>query len=36
VAVKGKLDIRNGEPSILVDRLKNISKESVDTATVAR
>ena len=36
VAVKGKLDIRNDEPSILVDRLKNISKESVDTATVAR
>ena len=31
VAIKGKLDIRNDEPSILVDRVKNISNIPVDS-----
>jgi len=39
VAIKGKLNIRNDEPSILVDRMKRLgpapeSVESVDTRTV--
>jgi len=39
VAIKGKLNIRNDEPSILVDRMKRLGPapeavESVDTRTV--
>lgn len=37
VAVKGKLSIRNDEPSILIDRLKNLAPEetAIDTASVS-
>jgi hypothetical protein len=36
VAIKGKLNIRNDEPSILVDRMKRLgpAPESVDTQAV--
>ena len=34
VAVKGKLNIRNDEPSILVDKLKSLSPEQATIETV--